>query len=51
MYRRYCETFPGMALDDLSDPAEIAEELISNLDLVSDVLGHPVGWYDLGLER
>ena len=51
VYRRYCEYFPGMTLDDLSEPAEIAEELITNLDLVSDVLGHPVSWNDLGLER
>ena len=52
VYGRYCEAFPDWVPDGLSEPAEIAEELISNLDLVSSALGgRPVCWNDLGLER
>lgn len=51
VYRRYCEAADTWATHGLTDLAHIAEELITNLDVVGLVLGKGVGWYDLGLER
>lgn len=55
-YRRFCEHHPGWARDDLTDLADIAQELITHLDCVTEAAvkdGRRTStcWDDLGLEQ
>ncbi len=55
LYNQYVECFPGYAPEEdneeYNDLAKMAEELILNLDMVSEMLDHLVEWGDIGLQR
>lgn len=56
VYGRLCDYADATAMD-LTDPADIATELIYNLDVISEMRSQEegrivyTGWNDLGLER
>lgn len=50
VYRRYCQAFPNWAGADFTSDKDIATELISNLELVTQARAADVTtWADLGL--
>jgi len=51
VYAKYLSVHLDWSNADCETPTAIAEELITNLDLVAGALGHPVTWDQLGLER